>query len=392
MVLFGGVFLLFNNISAQEGADQADNQTITELNEKIAKQREKIEELSLKIEGHKKNIEYTRKQASTYENQLIIIQNQIARAELDIEAKEEEITSVELEIERVELEIKAKEELIDQDKVKLAAFIRTLDQYDRKDYLSVLLANNSFSEFFDQVKYLEGIQQDIQNTLNRVQELVEKLNTNKDELSDKRDRLSELLNKLEGQKYNLKDQKNTKEYLIAQTKESEQQYQSLIKELQQAQAAANNQIAALERQIREELNKNNKFEDFGEAALNWPTSSRRITAYFHDQSYPFRHLFEHSGLDFGIPQGTSVKAAEGGYVAKVAIGTKWYGNYIMIVHNNNLSTLYAHLSSVNVKEDQYVTKGQQIGLSGNTGFSTGPHLHFEVRSNGIPVNPLNYLP
>jgi murein DD-endopeptidase MepM/ murein hydrolase activator NlpD len=63
----------------------------------------------------------------------------------------------------------------------------------------------------------------------------------------------------------------------------------------------------------------------------------------------------------------------------------------MIIHNNNLATLYAHLNTVNVSTDQYVGRGQVIGGSGSTGFSSGPHLHFEVRSNGIPVNPLNYI-
>ena len=85
-------------------------------------------------------------------------------------------------------------------------------------------------------------------------------------------------------------------------------------------------------------------------------------------------------------------AAEAGYVGTVGRNTKWYGNYVMLIHSSNLSTLYAHFTSVAVSPDSYVSKGQIIGYSGNTGFSSGPHLHFEVRSNGIPVDPLNYLP
>ena len=119
---------------------------------------------------------------------------------------------------------------------------------------------------------------------------------------------------------------------------------------------------------------------------------RLITAYFHDPDYPYRYLFEHSGLDTATPMGTPLRAAEAGYVARVAYGTRWYGNYLMIIHNNNLATLYAHLNNINVKTDQYVSKGQIIGATGNSGFSSGPHLHFEVRYNGVPVNPLGYLP
>ena len=235
----------------------------------------------------------------------------------------------------------------------------------------------------------------MQSTLNRFQELIEKFDQQKKDLSDKRDQLSELMNKLDNQKISLEDQVETKEYLLKETSSSEKKYQNLVGDLKQEQLAANNAVAALERRLRQELEKRGdeeKFNAFGEASLIWPTDSRRLTVYFRDPDYPYRNLFEHSGLDIGVPFGTPVKAAEAGYVAKVAIGTKWYGNYIMIIHNNNLATLYAHLKSVNVSADQYVTRGQVIAGSGSTGFSSGPHLHFEVRLNGIPVNPLTYLP
>ena len=318
----------------------------------------------------------------------------MAKTELDIEAKEEEVTVTELEIERVELEMVDGEESIEKQKDYLSAFIRLLDYYDDKDYLSVLLNNGSFSEFFDQVNNIEGIEEDLQKSLNRFQEMLEKLEDQKEELNDKRDKLSELLSKLEDERISLSAQVGTKQYLIRETSNSESRYQVLISNLKQEQLSANNAIAGMERQLRQELEKRGeeeKFNSFGEPALIWPTVSRRITSTYHDPDYPYRHLFEHSGLDVGIPTGTPIKAAEAGYVARVSSGTKWYGNYIMIIHNNNLATLYAHLNTVNVSTDQYVGRGQVIGGSGSTGFSSGPHLHFEVRSNGIPVNPLNYI-
>jgi len=96
------------------------------------------------------------------------------------------------------------------------------------------------------------------------------------------------------------------------------------------------------------------------------------------------------------PRGTSVLAAASGYVAWARTGPS-YGNYIMIIHANGMSTLYAHLSQMNVVADQFVARGDLIGRSGGVpgtqgaGLSTGAHLHFEVRKNGIPVNPLDYL-
>lgn len=397
LLIFGGGFLSVKFLTAQViSSSQGPDQTvINDLNTQIENQRAKIDQLAEKIEQYQTNIQKARNQATSLQNQIYILDNQIAKTNLDIEAQEEAIKITELEIEKIELEIKANQAVIDEHKNQLAAFIRLLDRYDSKNYLAVLLSHDSFSEFFDQVKYTEGIQADLQKTLNRVQELVARLNQQKDDLNDKHDKLNDLMNRLEGEKLVLASQKRTKQYLIAETRYSERQFQNLMEQLRQEQIAVNNQIAALERQLREELAKKGESEKFnilGEVAMIWPVNSRRITAYFRDTSYPFRHLFEHSGVDFGVPEGTPVMAAESGYVARVAIGTKWYGNYVMIIHNNNLATLYAHLSKVNVTADQYVSRGEVIALSGNTGFSTGPHLHFEVRLNGIPVNPLNYLP
>lgn len=383
-------------LSEEEQAQlQASEELIAKLNQQIDDQRKKIDALAEEIDKYKENINQTRGKASTLQNQIYLINNQIAKANLDIQAKEEEIKTTELEIEQIDLKIKEKELLITRDKNELSAFIRRLDRYDEKDYLAIILSNKSFSEFFDQVKYLESIQGDLQKALNRVQENVDALNQKKDEQNKKRDQLSELLKKLDNERYALTDQKQTKNYLIIQTQQSEKKFQILMDDLKAEQAAANSQIGALERQLRAELEKRGgaeKFNSLSDAQLIWPISGAQISAYFHDQDYPYRYLFEHSGVDLAVPSGTPVQAAEAGYVAKIGLGTRWYGNYIMIIHNNNLSTLYAHLSSVATGADQYVARGQTIGYSGNTGFSSGPHLHVEVRYNGIPVDPLSYLP
>jgi murein DD-endopeptidase MepM/ murein hydrolase activator NlpD len=111
----------------------------------------------------------------------------------------------------------------------------------------------------------------------------------------------------------------------------------------------------------------------------------------------YRNLFEHPGTDIPTPVGTAVHAAAGGYVAWNRTG-KQYGNYTMIVHPGGIATIYAHLSKFVAKPDTYVDRGDVIGLSGGrpgdpgAGLSTGAHLHFEVRQNGIPVDAENFLP
>jgi murein DD-endopeptidase MepM/ murein hydrolase activator NlpD len=101
------------------------------------------------------------------------------------------------------------------------------------------------------------------------------------------------------------------------------------------------------------------------------------------------HRF-HTGIDLGIPTGTPVYASAPG-VAHVYRSDRGYGNYVVVMHGNSWSTLYAHLSDVLVREGQVVGRGEPVGRSGSTGFSTGPHLHFEIRYGQSPVDPCAYL-
>lgn len=122
----------------------------------------------------------------------------------------------------------------------------------------------------------------------------------------------------------------------------------------------------------------------------WPTSGK-ITSGFGYRRSPFGSSREfHSGLDIGASRGTQVYATATG-VVRMANYNGGYGNVIFVDHGYGFSSVYAHLSKINVKVGQQVTKGQLIGLVGSTGASTGPHLHYEVRVNGVAVNPTKYL-
>ena len=123
----------------------------------------------------------------------------------------------------------------------------------------------------------------------------------------------------------------------------------------------------------------------GSGILAKPTSRGTVTSEFG-----WRWGRRHEGIDIGLPTGSDVKAADGGTVTFAGYNSS-YGHYIIIDHGGNITTLYAHNSSLLVKKGDKVYKGQLIARSGNSGRSTGPHLHFEVRKNGIPQNPRNYV-
>lgn len=124
--------------------------------------------------------------------------------------------------------------------------------------------------------------------------------------------------------------------------------------------------------------------------MMWPVNGV-ITSQYGYRVHPiFGSTIYHSGMDIGVDYGTPVAAADSGYVVEAG-WISGYGYAVIIDHGNGLSTLYGHNESLAVSAGQSVSKGQTIAYAGSTGNSTGPHVHFEVRSNGDPVDPMAYL-
>ena len=129
----------------------------------------------------------------------------------------------------------------------------------------------------------------------------------------------------------------------------------------------------------------------GSGILGYPCSGP-ITSPFGYRIHPiFGTTIYHSGIDIGVDEGTPVHAADSGVVIYSGSGLTGYGNVVIIDHGNGLSTLYAHNSALLVSEGESVSKGQVVAYSGMTGYATGPHVHFEVRVNGSPTDPMGYL-
>jgi len=129
----------------------------------------------------------------------------------------------------------------------------------------------------------------------------------------------------------------------------------------------------------------------------WPEPQASISQPFGPTSLALEppyggYAHFHTGIDLVEPFGSAVYAADDGVVALVGSSSSGYGNYVVIAHSGGLDTLYGHLSTALVKVGQPVTQGTPVGLEGSSGYSTGAHLHFELRINQVPVNPAPYLP
>jgi murein DD-endopeptidase MepM/ murein hydrolase activator NlpD len=383
--------IFFARAQTQEDIDQ--------LNQQIEAKKQYIQNLNSKAEQYKKNITEKQKELVTLKNQTSILENQIAKNKIDIEATDAELQKTKLEIRNTEIQVVLKEEEIAKKKVALSALLREFFLQDQENFVEIVFGYKSIAEFFQQVEYLKNLQNSIHGTLEQLKVLKQVLENKKIELDNKKQNLAKLADELEQQKISLSDELNYKDYLLKQTKASEQKFNDLYWAAKQEQNKANVEIYNLEKQARAAMDKLKQTRpELKDSALIWPIDSRRITAYFHDSTYPFRNIFEHPAVDIRASQGTSIKAAADGYVIKARDAGMGY-SYIALIHADGLSTVYGHVSKIFVKEDDYVSKGEAIGLSGGMPgtpgagwLSTGPHLHFEVRANGIPVDPLDYLP
>ena len=379
-------------------------QELSDLDQKIEAKQKEIDALQKKSDSYKRQIEQAKNKALSLETELVILSNKIAKIEVDIETTEKKIEEIGLEIESLEAQVREKEALIAQNKGRIAEFLRLMHRNDQKSYLEVLAANESFSEIFDQVQYVEELQADLQGVLNEVQGLKEELENKKQERENKKREEEESKNELIKMQSSLEEQMTGKEMLLNETFASEKKFQNWLLQSKYEEEQIDSEISSLEKIIRQKLEESDKAfsegESTGSVVLSWPVDpGRGITATFHDPDYPFRYIFEHPAIDIRAYQSTQVKAAAPGYVGRVKNGGISGYSYIMLIHANGISTVYGHLSKLSVQEDTYVIRGQVIGLSGGMPgtagagkLTTGPHLHFEVRSDGIPVNPLDYLP
>jgi len=397
LVIF--LFLPFY-LKAETVYNGGDNAEITNISEEIKAKQKKIEELTAKINTYNDSIKQYRNQSVNLASQIQYLTARIDKAEAEIELTENQISENSLQVQDTENKIKQNESNIEENKKRLREFIQEMYKKDQNSELEIILANDSISDYYNELRSLSILQNKTKESLTELKQLKDNLAVLMTNLEDKKATLKALKDKLEKNKESLLEQQLTKQNILSQTKSSENKFQSLLSQVRAEQASANADVAALEKKLREKLSggKVDKLKALGDAKFNWPVINNGVTAYFHDPDYPFKYVFEHPAVDLRAKQGTPIRAAASGYVGRARDAGMGY-SYIMIIHNDGFSSVYGHVSKIYVEEDQFVNQGEIIGLSGGMPgthgagrMTTGPHLHFEIRKNGIPVDPLNYLP
>jgi murein DD-endopeptidase MepM/ murein hydrolase activator NlpD len=374
-----------------------DEDLTGDLEAEVKAKEQRINELNSVINKYKERIQDQISAQINLQNEIGLLENRVRERELAIERTKTEIDLATLEIGKLSQQIALEEQRYERRKEALASIIAEMQDAQSVSLLESFVARPTLSEFFRRVEELDLINQDVAEAIDEIKAIKFGMEEKRAEVEGHRAALEAQIARLEQEQYDLEQQRAAKSSLIAETSSQEAEFQRILYELRQQQQQEANDAARLEQQLKQKLDAIDGALARGDVLLNWPVSPDRITASFHDPTYPFRHLFEHSGVDIAVPVGTPVRAAAGGYIAFTRLG-KQYGNYIMVIHSGGIATVYAHLSKFNVAADTYVERGDIIGYSGGaagaygSGLSTGPHLHFEVRQNGIPTNPQQFLP
>jgi len=310
-------------------------------------------------------------------NQISLTQQQIGVLEEKIAVLAENIAEKEEEIAQLEEEIA---QSYDQYKQRLAALYRA----GNPTALGVVLGAENFSDFLMQSEMLKRM-------ADHDQTLLDNLAADKAELEEKRAALNSEKEEQDAAKVEVETLKSQLNNQLSKTNTQIHNITALEAELQADKAAFQAKMAAIQAEIDDIYSQIQSNGDYVGGQLAWPVPGfRTITSEF---GWRFGGSDYHTGFDIsgsGV-NGKSIVAANSGTVVYVKYGTSGYGRYLIVDHGGGYTTLYAHCSEILVEVGDYVSRGEAIAKVGSTGWSTGPHLHFEVRVNGVAKNPRNYF-
>jgi len=361
-------------------------QSVDELRNEQENNQQVIKENEEKIQEIKKQ------EGATLEDIKELAAN-ISRLESELVEIDQQITKLKREVKKAEAELLEAEAKLDERSRILGDRVKTIYENGTVGYIEVLFNAESFSDFLGRLEFLKKIAQQDSNLVEEIKVEREELTVKKQELESNKAKMELLQKRVEANHQELDQQKELEEEKLKELKSNRSEA-----EKDQAQAEADNKrVEDLIRQKLTPVNRggsgsNSDSPDLGSGQLTWPVPGyARVSSAYGWRTHPiFGNQRFHTGIDIPAPTGSKTAAADNGIVI-FAGGLGGYGNAIIIDHGQGITTLYAHLNSIEVGSGQAVTRGQRIGGVGSTGNSTGPHVHFEVRKNGSHTSPWAYL-
>lgn len=309
----------------------------------------------------------------------------IQSSEENIEKLNEEITKKENEIQQIESELEKVTEKYNTQKALLDERLVEMYENDNVKYLDVILKSKSFSDFVSNYYIISELTEYDMDLLEIVDDQRKEIEQKNLKLSSQKDSLEQEKSTQKKTQIALSNTKVLRKNYVLKLSQEEQDLQAKIDEY-------NNQV----NQIEEEIKKLAVTASFGEeyrgGIMQWPIYGHyTITSNYGMRTHPITGVYKlHTGVDISATIGSDFTAIADGIVVKAEYNGA-YGNMVIIDHGGGVQTLYAHGSQIIAQVGQEVKAGDIVLKVGSTGYSTGPHAHFEVRINGSPVNPLDYV-
>ena len=354
-------------------ASEADDKQ-AELNE-VQSQMQKMQERK----------EKARQKAAAASEGLEEIQSRLNELQAQARELQAKSNALQAKINDNQAKLAKKKAEVEQRKKVYSQRLRQIYINGQVNYLDVLLGAKDFGDFSSRMYLLQKIISSDIAMLQQLQKDEAEIKSRQEQLDAEMKEIKSTKAELEAKRARANRLKEQRSHMLYKAQEEEQQSQSEYERL----LAISENITAMLRNM--ESSGGGSSSSGGTGRFMWPCRGE-ITSYFGWRTHPiFGTTKYHSGMDIAVDYGTPIMAADSGTV----IYSGWLGGYgyaVMIDHGSGLVTLYAHNQSLNVYEGQYVTKGTCIAYAGSTGYSTGPHCHFEVRLHGEVTEPLNYLP
>ena len=301
-----------------------------------------------------------------------------------IKDNEKKIRQAKQQLQKLSTKLQELEYDLNQKRDAVGDRLRYLQRQQLQRWWVTLLSSRDLNQFADRRRQIERIYTSDRQLLENLTQRADQVDKQRNQVVAQRNELELLTQKLKYQKSNIEAEAIAQENTIDRLKSD-----------QLALSQAEDRLAEDSRRLSQIiLAKVQPYSGYilppGTGQLMYPTIGE-VTSNFGWRTHPILGTERfHSGIDFGADYGTLIYASERGRV----IYADWYGGYgnaVIIDHGNGMTTLYAHCSELYVKDGDPVEKGQPVAAVGSTGFSTGPHLHFELRANGEPIDPAAYL-
>lgn len=375
---------------------------IDRLKSEINSRSNRLTEIEAEIAEYEKQLKQVGSEKKTLQNAINQLELERKKVGTEIMRTENLISSTDLEINKLILEINRTQDDIDSTKAAIGSIIRSEYKADDDSLIELLLGNDKLSDFWSAFEAHANVREVMAEKVAELSSFRALLEEQRDKNEDKRNELSRLKKQYIDQSTVLINNKRERSNLLEITKNEEKNYQSLLASKRQAKEQIEKEMREFESKLQFILDPNTVPAP-GTRVFNWPLDNIIITQLFGGTEFAARNASVyggrayHPGVDFGAPRGTPIKAPLAGTVratgnTDAVPGCYSWGKWTLIDHANGLSTLYAHQDVISVTPGQKVSTGEVIGYTGNTGYSTGPHLHFTVYAkDGVTVRKFNEI-